>query len=234
MTKQTVKPRGARGKGQVSKGDRRRALDIIKNNRYGDNISRALRLALDEAPDQVSVVLAKADAIVKRVDESMTGAQAFAAEVYGAALEHYMQHESDPFWRSRFAFVSGETKPGDFHMVVTLPGLVDGKNTTEEQAREVVKDAELLARTLEHPDCGDAFKSAFASIFTEHILDGSEVSYTTPTVVRVMLPLALLEQWRTHDGSGITPTEILITLSSDLVDDEAGRDVRRGLVPGDA
>lgn len=54
-----------------------------------------------------------------------------------------------------------------------------------------MKDAELLARTLEHPGCTEAFSKAFGTIFTEHILDGSDVSWTTPAVVRVMLSLGM-------------------------------------------
>jgi hypothetical protein len=111
---------------------------------------------------------------------------------------------------------------------VTLPGAVN-EATSEAEAREAVRDAELLARTLEHSKCPDAFKTAFGAIFTEHLLDGSDVTYTTPAVVRVMLPLVLLEQWCYRDASGITPTKILITLSCELVGDEIVEDVRAGL-----
>jgi hypothetical protein len=156
---------------------------------------------------------------------------AYAQTAYEAALAHYYANQGEPFALSRLAVVYGETNPGDFHMVVTLPGVLN-EAVSEAEARDAVKDAELLARTLEHEGCPDAFKSAFGSIFTEHILSGSDVTYTTPAVVRVMLPLALLDRWRLHDGTGMTETEILVTLSSDLVDDEVGRDVRRGLVPG--
>lgn len=152
----------------------------------------------------------------------------YAQTAYNAAVKHYYANKDDAFALSRLAVVYGERKPGDFHMVVTLPDVLTG-HVNESEAREAVKDAELLARTLEHPDCPDAFKTAFGSIFTEHILDGSDVSYTTPTIVRLMLPLALLERWSVADASGMTETAILITLSSELVGDAVDVDVRKSL-----
>lgn len=162
-------------------------------------------------------------------EEFKADALRYAQKAYTAALAHFEKYHGHPLALSRLAVVYGETKPGDLHMVVTLPGVL-GEHVSEAEALEAIRDAELLARTLEHPDCPDAFKTAFGAIFAEHILDGSDVSFTTPTVVRVMLPLALLEQWRESDGSGVPPTEILITLSSEIVGDEASEDVRRSLM----
>jgi hypothetical protein len=142
---------------------------------------------------------------------------------------HYHANHAAPFALSRLAVVYEEPKPGDVHMVVTLPGVADGKIITAEQARGAIKDAELLARTLEHEGCPDAFKMAFGAIFAEHILDRSDVSWTTPEVVRVMLPLTLFKLWKEHDGSADEPVGILLTLSCELVSDEVDRDVRASL-----
>ncbi|MET0623704.1 MAG: hypothetical protein ABW250_12040 [Pyrinomonadaceae bacterium] len=152
----------------------------------------------------------------------------YAQTAYAAALAHYEANLADPFALSRLAVVYDETQPGDVHMVVTLPSVVN-ENVSADEARDAIRDAELLARTLEHEGCTEGFRKAFGVIFTEHVLDGSDVTWTTPTVMRVMLPLALLQQWRYRNGSGITPAEILITLSSELVSDEVSENVRRSL-----
>ena len=153
---------------------------------------------------------------------------AYAKKAYDAALAHYYANKDDAFALSRLAVVYDEQQPGDVHMVVTLPGVLS-QHLSEPEAREAIRNAELLARTLEHPDCTDAFKRAFGLILTEHILDGSAVDWTTPTVVRVMLPLALFQWWSVADARGMTETDILITLSSELVSDEVDRDVRKSL-----
>lgn len=163
-----------------------------------------------------------------QAEQFKTEAIAYAKTAYDAALAHYEANHNNPFALSRLAVVYDETQPGDVHMVVTLPGVVN-ENVSEDEARDAIRDAELLARTLEHEGCTEGFRKAFGVIFTEHVLDGSDVTWTTPAVMRVMLPLALLQQWRYHDGSGITPAEILITLSSELVSDEVSEDVRRSL-----
>jgi hypothetical protein len=191
--------------------------ELVKRADAGEDVMPPI----DHAPELVIPAEAEADAFKAR-------AVAYARSAFDAALGHFESHHADPFALSRLAVVYGETKPGDVHMVVTLPGAVN-KNVTEAEAYEAVKDAELLARTLEHEGCGEAFTKAFGVIYTEHILDGSDVSWTTPTVVRVMLPLLLLEQWSRHDGAGLTPRDILITLSNELVSEEVATAVRASL-----
>lgn len=98
-----------------------------------------------------------------------------------------------------------------------------------------MNDAELLARTLQHPDSGEAFREAFGSIFTEHLLEGSGVSWTTPAVVRVMLPLVMLEaaECEKHvETEAEKALDILKTLASNIVDDETGEAIRAGLLAG--
>lgn len=242
---QTPRPKGkARGDARhmqdLPKTPEQRARAIVADVKgYDEETRRVIKRALETHGGYLIELVRRAEAgeaILTPQDPPDAEGEGFkqaaldyAGKAYTAALAHYAASEGDAFARSRLAVVYGEQAPGDLNIVVTLPGVVDGKDVTEAQAREVVKDAELLARTLEHPDCPDAFKTAFGAIFAEHILDGSEVGYETPAVVRVMLPLALLEQWRHHDGSGVTPTEILITLSSELVGDEVDRDVRASL-----
>jgi hypothetical protein len=163
-----------------------------------------------------------------QAEQFKKNAVAYAKTAYDAALAHYEANQGNPFTLSRLAVVYEESKPGDLHMVVTLPNVVN-KATSEAEARQLVKDAELIARTLEHEGCTEAFEKACEVIYTEHILQGSDVSWTTPAVLRVMLPLALLNQWREHDGSGVPPLEIIQTLSCELVPDEVDREVRASL-----
>jgi hypothetical protein len=114
-------------------------------------------------------------------------------------------------------------------MVVTLPGKTRWDGVSDEDLRGWVKDAELLARTLDHPECTEAFRTAFAAIYTEHLVSISGVSWTTPAVMRVMLPLVMADLWGNRPADADTARDILITLSSELVSDEASEGVRKSL-----
>ncbi|MDT5268306.1 MAG: hypothetical protein QOH49_492 [Acidobacteriota bacterium] len=207
---------------------------------YTDETRHAIKNALDENTSDLAELVRRAEGgedildvrgpfVGAESDSARAAAHVYAQRAYDAARDHYHAHQGDMFALSRLAVVYEESKPGDVHMVVTLPGVVDVKTINEAQAREAIKDAELLARTLEHEGCPDAFKTAFGAIFAEHILDGSDVSWTTPEVVRVMLPLTLFKLWKEHDGSADEPVDIPLTLSSELVSDEVDRDVRASL-----
>lgn len=152
----------------------------------------------------------------------------YATKAFTAAVAHFEKYHNNPLARSRLVVVYDEQNRRDFHLVVTLPDVLSEGTTSEVDAYGVVKDAEVIARTLEHPECSDAFKAAFEVIFTEHMGE-SEVSWTSPQVVRLALPLILLEQWSRASGSGMTPTDILVTLSSELVPDEVANEVRRSI-----
>jgi hypothetical protein len=156
-----------------------------------------------------------------------TKAVAYARKAYDAALAHYEANHADPFALSRLPVIYGETDLEDFHIIVTLPGYLRDESVQDILLRDWVKTAELLARTLEHPECTEAFRDAFGSIYTEHMLADSGVSWTTPAVVRVMLPLVMLA---TSSGADVpVALDILTTLSSDLVSDDVDRGVRASL-----
>lgn len=230
MTTKKSTTKGVKGKtGSKGKADRERARRIIKSNRYGDKVSAKLRRALDNSPDTLRAILGQLDEVERKAEEHKKGAHEYASKAYSAALEHYTANIGDPFALSRLAVIYDETGPSDLHIIVTLPNVIDGEGVTEKDARGAVADAELLARTLEHHACPDAFKTAFGAIFAEHILDGSDVSVMSPQLVRVALPLVLLDRWRDHDGAGVTETEILVTLSSELVPDDAAEEIRRSI-----
>ena len=90
------------------------------------------------------------------------------------------------------------------------------------------RDAELLPRTLEHPDCTEAFATAFGAIYTEELTNNSGISWTTPAVVRVQLPLVMLAgSGKNRDAR--TALDILRLLSSELVGGEAADEVRAAL-----
>lgn len=223
---------GSKGKAR-GKAERLRPRNEREQRLVDETLEHAeeIRLARAQTDARAASVSPHLSDEEKEAEQFKADALRYAQKAYTAALNHFEKFHANPLALSRLAVVYGDEKPGDLHIIVTLPGVIN-KAVSEAEAYEAVKDAELLARTLEHPDCPEAFKSAFGAIYTEHILDGSEVDWTTPAAVRVMLPLALLRQWEYHDGSGITPTDILVTLSSSsvLVGDELSEAVRASLL----
>ena len=174
-------------------------------------------------PEQFQQIEAEAEGFRLKVHE-------YATKAYMTAVEHFERHHADPFALSRLAVVYGEQQPGDFNMVVTLPGVMDGKVITEAQARKAISDAEVLARTLEHDGCTDAFRTVCSAILAEHVISESDVDwFMSPQAVRVMLPLTLFSLWREHNGAVDEPANILLTLSNELVSDETATAVRAAL-----
>jgi hypothetical protein len=227
-SRKTNTKKGQGGKGQGAA--RRRARRLIESNRYGDKVTAKLRRALDKSPDTLRDILAQLDEVEAKADAHRKGAHEYASKAYSAALAHYGANVGDPFALSRLAVVYGETKPEDVHMVVTLPGFMRGPHVDEELTRGWIKKAELIARTLGHPECSEAFTDAFGAIYAENILDRSRVSWSTPDVLRFMLPLVMLSGSRTnHVCDDETALDILILLSSELVSDEVDRAVRASL-----
>jgi hypothetical protein len=159
-----------------------------------------------------------------------TDAVEYARKAFDAALAHYENHHNNPFALSRLAVVYDETRPGDVHMVVTLPGRMRDRAVTDGDLRKWLASVEMLCRTLEHPNCSDAFRHAFGAVFTDDILDGSNVSWTTPAVVRVMLPLTLLEMTKNCDGVPEQFLSIFETLREALNDDATAEEVRASVV----
>ena len=154
----------------------------------------------------------------------------YAQTAYQTALDYYESFHNNPFARSRLAVVYEKTEPNDFHTVVTLPGSERDRAISDTDLRKWCARVEMLCRTLEHPNCSDAFRGAFGAVFTDNILDGSNVSWTTPAVVRVMLPLALMEMVRHCDGVPEHMLGILETLREQLNDDETAETVRASVV----
>lgn len=157
-------------------------------------------------------------------------AHAYAQSAYEAALGHYEANHNYPFALSRLAVVYEETDPRDFHMVLTLPGSERDRAVSDDCLRKWRTSVEMICRTLEHPGCSDAFRHAFGAVFTDDILDGSNVSWTTPTVVRVMLPLALMEMTRNCDGVPEQFLSIFETLRESLNDRATAEEARASVV----
>jgi hypothetical protein len=228
----TKKSSSKKGKAEGSKGkaDRARARRIIESNRYGDKVTAKLRRALDGSPDTLRDILVQLDEIERKADAHKKGAHEYAQKAYMAALDHYTANVGDLFALSRLAVVYGETNPEDVHMVVTLPGVMRGPHVDDEIVRGWIKTAELLARTLEHPECTEAFRDAFGAIYTEEMLEGSGISWTNPEVLRVQLPLIMLAGSKTnHVCDDDKALSILTLLSCELVSDETDRAVRKSL-----
>lgn len=230
--KQSTKKGSTKGKaeGSKTKAERERARRIIRANRYGDKVSEKLRLALKNSPDTLREILAQLDEVERKAEEHRKGAHDYAQKAYAAALKHYDASIGDPFALSRLAVIYDEQQPGDTHMVVTLPDVWRATHVEDEDVRGWIKTAELIARTLEHPKCSQAFKDAFGAIYTEELLDDSRISWTSPAVLRYQLPLVMLEGSGTnHVCDNDTRLRILTLLSSELVDDEVDREVRVSL-----
>lgn len=154
----------------------------------------------------------------------------YARKAYDAALDHYHANQANPFALSRLAVVYEEQEPGAFNMVITLPGWMRDRAISDDSLHKWLARVEMLCRTLEHPNCSDAFRSAFGAVFTEDILDSSQVTWTTPTVVRVMLPLALMEMVRNCDGVPEQFLAIFETLREALNDTATAEEVRASVV----
>jgi hypothetical protein len=145
----------------------------------------------------------------------------YARKAYDAALAHYHAHQGDPFALSRLAVVYGEQRPGDFHLVVTLPGHMRDSSIRDEDIQNYVAAAERIARTLEDPECSEAYRKAFASIYTVHLLQISAVDWEHPTAARVLLPLVMLDLWGNRPADADTALDILsVTLRDALNGDE--------------
>lgn len=159
-------------------------------------------------------------------------AHEYATKAYTAAVDHFERHHADPFALSRLAVVYDEQQPGDFQMVVTLPGVLRDRSISDEDIQNYVRDAERIARTLEDPECSEAYRKAFASIYTDHLLNISEVNWEHPAAVRLMIPLVMLYLWSNRPADADTALSILsITLRDALNSDEVGERSRVG-APG--
>lgn len=158
-------------------------------------------------------------------------AVAYAKRAYDAALAHYEKHHAQPFILSRLAVVYDEQRPGDFHLVVTLPGVMRDSHVDDNLLGRWITDTEILTRALEHPKCSKAFAGAFGAVFTDEMLDSSGISWTTPEVVRVMLPLVMLAGSGTnHVCDDDTALRILLLLCEELNDDETYEEVRASVI----
>lgn len=159
----------------------------------------------------------------------MEAAREYASTAHAAALAHFDKYHNSPFMLSRLPVVYGETNPGDVHMVVTLPGVARDRWVDEETVKGWITDAEMLARTLEHPDCTEAFKTAFGVIYTEQLLNCTDRSME-PTLLRILLPLVMLEgSGSNHSCEDLHTLRTLVLLSSELISDDASEAVREPL-----
>lgn len=153
----------------------------------------------------------------------------YAQKAYDAALSHYCANQRNPFALSRLAVVYGETQPGDFHMVVTLPGILRDSSMRDEDIREYVRAAESVARTLEDPECSEAYRRAFVGIYTDHLLNISRTNWEHPAAIRFLIPLVMLDLWGNRPADADTALAILsMTLRDALNSDEVTERTRVG------
>lgn len=161
-----------------------------------------------------------------KAEQPTAKAIAYAKKAYDAALDHYQKTEGDHAARSLLAVNFDTSDPRALALAVRVPYWMRQEHTNEEASR-VLRDVELLARTLEQPDCSEEFEKAFAAVYTEHMLDGSMISWTTPEVMRLQLPLVVFEMYRRgRPADADTALEILLTLRETLNKDEVAERAR--------
>jgi hypothetical protein len=235
MTKKKVqKGSASRKRRPTANTDRARAEELLSTKKYSETVNAKLQQALD-SPEELRRLLAAIDEGESRfrgvMDKAFdAGAMDYAFKAYAAALEHYHAHHADPLALSRLAVVYDETRPGDFHMVVTLPGKGRDRAVSDKALRGWLRDVKMICRTLEHPDCPAAFAHTFGAVFTDNILGESSVTWTDPTVVRVMLPLALNSIVRNASGEPEQLLAILLTMRDALTPDALAEEVRASVV----
>jgi hypothetical protein len=239
--KSTAKGRSvSKGKAARRPTVKERARAIVADVKgYSDETRHAIKNALDENSSDLAELVRRAEGGDEILDargpvggnaaegQPDVAAIAYAQRAYGDALDYYHAHQGDPFALSRLAVVYDEQQPGDFNMVITLPGHMRDRAVTDEELREVIIDAERVARTLEDPECSEAYRKAFGSIYTDHLFNVSSVDMEHPAVVRVLLPLLMLDLWRSRPANAETTLEILsITLRDTLNSDEVSERTR--------
>jgi hypothetical protein len=242
MTSKKLQKRGASRKAASGKRPRSMAWDeragaiVADAESYSDETRHAISNALTERATDLADLVTRAEAGEDILDArnplvgepGETEAEAFkrkavayAQTAYTAALAHYEAHHADPFTLSRLAVVYGEQRLGDFNIVVTLPGVMRDRAIGDEDLRGALVAAERIARTLEDPECSDAYRKAFGSIYTYHLLQISRVSWEHPTAVRVLIPLVMLDLWGNRPADADTALDILsMTLRDALLSDE--------------
>lgn len=233
--KGSTKGKAEGGKRLTVKERARRILD--EDYVYDEDTRNAIKNSLNEGDPNLAEMVRRAEEGETILDVSGDGddefkarAHDYAQKAYDAALAHFETNHKDPFALSRLAIVFDETDPKDVHIVVTLPGAWRASHVEDADVRDWIKTAELIARTLEHPDCPDALKKAIGTIYTEEMLDGADVDWMSPEVLRVQLPLVMLSGSGTnHVCDDDKALRILTLLSSELVSDETDRDVRASL-----
>jgi hypothetical protein len=140
----------------------------IKNSLEENAADLAEMVRRAESGETVLDVSAPLGGVPSEVEALKAEAVAYARKAYDAALAHFEANHNHPPALSRLAVVYGVTDPDDFHIVVTLPGYLRDSSVDDGQLRKWVTDADLLARTLEHPECPkpSARRSALSSRHT--------------------------------------------------------------------
>lgn len=228
--KQSTKKGSTKGKAGSRKGSvKQRARAIIDDaDRYDEETRHAIKNSLDDGDGDLAELVRCAESGETILDTSKLprvladeDAIVYVRTAYDAALSHYHAHKRDPFALSRLAVVYGEQQLVDFHMVVTLPGRGRWEGVGEDDIRDSVRDAESIARTLEDPECSEAYRKAFSSIFTDHLLNISGVKWEHPAIVRVLFPLIMIDLWGNRPADADTAREIIsITLREALISEE--------------
>lgn len=151
--------------------------------------------------------------------EANAAAHACAQRAYTAAVINFFAEAERPrpFGRSLLVVDFERDDPEAVALAVRVPGSFAGD--CQLRALDFIKwadDAEYIGRILEHPDCPDSLKEAFTVIYTD-LINESRVSWTTPAVLRVQLPLVLLDYYRRgKPAEADTTLAILFNLCAEL------------------
>ena len=220
----STKKGSKKGKAEGSKGKKAKRLqprDDREQQLVDETLEHAEEIRAARTASDVRGTSTSPHATAEQKAEAKRAASrlAYGQTAYRRALAHFDVTEGKPnrFSRSLLVIDYDRDDPEAVALAVRIPGsFKDDSQLEAETFREWCADVEFIARILEHPDCPEPLTRAVGAIYTE-MLDGGNVTWTTPDVMRVTLPLVLLDYYRRGMPAEADCTrEIFLTLCQEL------------------
>lgn len=150
-------------------------------------------------------------------------AHGYATKAYSVALSHFYATEgrAHRFARSLLVIDYERDDPEAVALAVRVPeSFAHNDQVDAATFRGWRESAEFIARVLEQPGCPDPLKEAVSIIYTD-LMNESKVSWTAPEVMRLQLPLILLDFYNTgKPAEADTTREILVSLCQEMGDND--------------
>jgi hypothetical protein len=223
-TKQSTKKGGTKGKAGGSrrkKDERLQPRDDREQQLVDETLEHADEILAARAASDLRAAITSPHTTAEQKTAAKTAASrlAYGQTAYRRALAHFdaTEGKANRFTRSLLVIDYDRDDPEAVALAVRIPGsFKDDCQLEAETLREWSADVEFIARILEHPGCPEPLAQAVGAIYTE-MLDGGNVSWMTPAVMRVMLPLVLLDYYRRGmPAEADTTREIFLTLCQEL------------------